>query len=146
MLSVTSASVNFVTPFTQEITVFSQTVDAETGSTTDIPSTSIPVVTASFIDPGVVITKEIGKVTISGMYKEIFVTTWQYIDTTGAIVSTLTVPELGTFRKITKVDSPPNLTEVCTYTIDGESFVHTVSLPSYTIIADTLKSLLATIP
>jgi hypothetical protein len=146
MLSVTSASVTFATLFTQVITVFSQTVDPETGATTDIPSTTVPVVTASFTDPGVVITPAVGSVTISGIYKEIIVTTWQYINQSGAIVSTPIVPDLGTFQKITKVDSPANLIEVCTYTIDGESFIHAVSLPSYTIIADSLKSLLATVP
>ena len=93
-----------------------------------------------------ILTKAIGKVTISGMYKKIIVTTWQYIGQSGEIASSEIVPDIGTFQKITKVDSPANLTEVCTYTIDGESFAHSVSLPSYTVIADTLKSLLATVP
>lgn len=146
MLSITAATVTFATPFTQEIDVTVDTTDPDTGETTQGPSTTVPVVTASFTDPGVVITKEIGKVTLSGMYRQIIVTPWQYIDLTGAIVTTQVTPALGTFKTITKVDSPSSLTATCVYTIDGETFTHTVTLGSYTVIANTLKSLLATVP
>jgi len=145
MLSVTEATVGMATPFTQVIDVLVETVDELTGETVMVPSETAPIVTASYIDPGVVITPEIGKVTISGLYRSIIVTSWTYIDLNKAIVTTNMAPELGTFKMITKVDSPANLKEVCTYTIDGDAFVHTVDLVSYSGIADTLKSLLATV-
>ena len=146
MLSSTTGSVTFATQFTQEITVFSEEVDSITGETVQVPSTTVPVVTASFTDPGVTITPEIGKVTISGMYREIIVTNWQYISTSGAIITSPSVPTIGTFKKILKVDSPTRMSETCTYSINSENYVHTVTLSSYTEIADALKSLLAAVP
>ena len=145
MLSVTEATVGMATPFTQVIEVQTEEVDPTTGETTLVPSTTVPTVTSSFNDVGVVITREIGKVTLSGLYRQIIVTSWTYINLTGQIVTTNMAPELGTFKMITKVDSPANLKETCIYTIDGETFTHTVDLGSYTGIADTLKSLLATV-
>lgn len=145
MLTVTAATVGMATPFTQVIEVQTETVDELTGETTLVPSETVPVVTTSFVDPGVVITPEVGKVTISGLYRKIIITTWTYIDLNKAIVTEQMAPEIGTFTMITKVDSPANLKEVCTYTIDGETFVHTVDLVSYSGVADTLKSLLATV-
>ena len=145
MLSVTTATVGMATPFTQVIDVLVETVDELTGETTLTPSDAVPVVTASYVDPGVVVSAEVGRVTISGLYRSIIVTSWTYIDLNKSIVTTNMAPELGTFTMITKVDSPARLTEDCTYTIGGESFVHTVDLVSYSGIADTLKSLLATV-
>lgn len=133
------------TPFTQVINVLIETIDSMTGETVLIPSTTVPVVTASFTDPGVVITPTVGSVTISGLYRQIIVTSWTYLDLNKQLVTEQIAPEIGTFSMITKVDSPANLQEVCTYTIDGEAFVHTVDLVSYTGIADALKSLLATV-
>jgi len=145
MLSVTAATVGMATPFTQVIDVQVETIDELTGETIIGPSDTVPVVTASFTDPGVVITTEIGKVTISGLYRKIIVTSWTYINLTGTIVTEQMAPEVGTFKMITKVDSPANLKEICTYTIDGDSFIHTVDLGSYSSIGTTLKSLLATV-
>lgn len=145
MLSITEATVGMATPFTQVIEVQTETVDPETGETVTEPSETAPVVTASFTDVGVVITPEVGKVTISGLYRQIIVTSWTYIDLDEKIVTTDMAPEIGTFKMITKVDSPANLKETCIYTIDGETFTHTVDLGSYTGIANTLKSLLATV-
>jgi hypothetical protein len=145
MLSVTAATVGMATPFTQVIDVLVETTDELTGETTTSPSGTVPVVTASYTDPGVVISTEPGKVTISGLYRSIIVTSWTYIDLNKALVTTNMAPEVGTFTMITQVDSPARLTEDCTYSIDGESFVHTVDLVSYSGIADTLKSLLATV-
>lgn len=145
MLSVTTATVGMATPFTQVIDVLVETVDELTGETTLTPSDAVPVVTASYVDLGVVVSAEVGRVTISGLYRSIIVTSWTYIDLNKSIVTTNMAPELGTFTMITKVDSPARLTEDCTYTIGGESFVHTVDLVSYSGIADTLKSLLATV-
>jgi len=145
MLSVTQADVVFATQFTQVITVFTQVTDPDTGLATDVPSTTPPVVTKSFDDPGVTVTTAVGQVTISGMYRKIIVTTWQYIDLNGVVQTTQVTPALGTFKMITKVDSPALLKQDCVYTIDGETFTHHVSLPSYTIVANTLKSLLATV-
>jgi hypothetical protein len=145
MLSITAATVGMATPFTQVIEVLVETIDELTGETIIGPSTTIPVVTASFIDPGVVIATEIGKVTISGLYRKIIITSWTYINLSDTIVTEQLAPELGTFKMITKVDSPANLKEICTYTIDGEAFTHTVDLGSYTGIGNTLKTLLATV-
>jgi len=145
MLSVTAATVGMATPFTQVIDVLVETIDPLTGETVTGPSTTVPVVTASFIDPGVIIKPEIGKVTISGLYRKIIITSWTYINLSDSSVTEQLAPELGTFKMITKVDSPANLKEICTYTIDGETFTHTVDLGSYSGIADTLKTLLATV-
>lgn len=145
MLSVTEATIGMATPFTQVIEVQTEEVDPTTGEPVLVPSTTVPTVTASFNDVGVVITREIGKVTLSGLYRQIIVTSWTYINLSDQIVTTDMAPALGTFKMITKVDSPANLKETCIYTIDGETFTHTVDLGSYTGIADTLKSLLATV-
>jgi hypothetical protein len=146
MLSITEADVVFGTQFTQIITVFAEETDPETGEVTNIPSTTVPVITKSFNDPGVTVILEVGQVTISGTYRSIIAISWEYIDLNDVVQSTNSTPTPGTFNKITKVDSPSNLTEDCIYTIDGETFTHHVSIPSYTVIADTLKTLLATIP
>lgn len=145
MLSVTTGTVVFGTPFTISIDVFSEEVDPETGETTTTAGTEVPVVTKSFDDPGVTVTAEIGKVTIAGTYRKIIVTSWDYLDLNGELKTVQVTPEIGTFTKITKVDSPAKLKEDCVYTIDGETFTHTVDLGSYTVVADTLKQLLKTV-
>jgi hypothetical protein len=146
MLSVTAATIAPATQFTLVITVTDESVDPTTGETTLSPSTSVPSVTASFTDPGIVITPAVGQVTISGMYKTIIQTNWTYLTLTGASVTSPQAPDLGTFKTITKVDSPANLTELCTYSIGSNTFTHTVDLVSYSGIGDLLKSLLATVP
>jgi hypothetical protein len=146
MLSVTAATIAPATQFTLVISVFNTSVDPDTGSMTSSPSTSVPSVTASFTDPGITITPAVGQVTISGMYKTIIQTTWTYLSLTGASVTSPQAPDVGTFKTITKVDSPPNLKEVCTYSIGSDTFAHTVDLGSYSGIGSLLKSLLATVP
>lgn len=144
MISITQATVPFASQFTQVITVYSTIVD-ETGTETQVQSTTVPVITKSFDDPGVTVTATAGQVTISGMYRKIIVTNWQYINKQGAIVQSQVTPALGSYRMITKVDSPSKLKETCVYTIDGETFTHTVDMGSYTVVANTLKSLLAAV-
>ena len=144
MLSVTSATVAPATQFTQVITVTVEGTDPTTGQPTTGPSDTVPTVTASFTDPGITITPAVGQVTISGMYKTIIKTNWTYLSLTGDSVTSTSAPDVGKFTTITKVDSPPNLSEVCTYTIGSETFTHTVNLGSYSGIGDLLKSLLAT--
>ena len=146
MLSVTSATIAPATQFTLVITVSDVIIDPETGATSTSPSSSVPTVTASFADPGITIAPAVGQVTISGMYKTIIKTEWTYLTLAGASVTSPQAPDVGTFKTITKVDSPPSLTELCSYSIGGETFAHTVDLGSYSGIADLLKSLLATAP
>ena len=141
VLSTTAETVGFYTTFTQTISVMTDGIDPETGEPTLIPSPA-PVVAISYVDPGVNVTTSTGLVTISGLYKNIIVTSWTYNDLTNNPVTIDTVPELGTFKMITKVDSPANLKELCLYTIDGVAFTHTVDLGSYSGIATTLISLL----
>ena len=119
MLDVESATVGMDTPFTQVINVLVLSISPPGY----VPSTTVPVVTADFVDPGVTVTPTVGQVTISGRYKTIIQTHWEYINLTGGITTTDIAPELGTFEMITKVDSPPRLKEVCTYTIDGEELL-----------------------
>jgi hypothetical protein len=146
MLSVTSGSVVFGDQFTVTIEVLAESTggsgEGETPPPPE-PTTEIPEVTASFTDSGVTVTPAAGKVTISGKYTSIFEIPWTYINLQGAVVTSITAPEAGTYKKITSVQSPSVFTKTCTYTIAGESFVHTVTLGSYTTIANKLKSLLA---
>ena len=149
MLVPASGTVTFGDQFSVTIQVVTETstVDPETGqsSTTTSPTTEIPTVTASYTDAGVTITPAPGQVTISGRYTSIIPITWTYLNNSKQTVTSPTAPATGSFYKITQVDSPPKLTETCTYTIAGEPFVHTVTLGSYTTIANQLKNLLATV-
>jgi hypothetical protein len=145
MLSISAATVVFGESFTQVIDILTEGTDPLTGEPSSTPSTEIPTVTASFEDPGVSVVAEPGKVTISGTYQTIIQTPWTSISNSGVLETSLTPPSVGTFQKITKVDSPPSLTQDCIYTIDSDTFTHTVDLVSYTGIANTLKSLLATV-
>jgi hypothetical protein len=145
MLSITAATVVFGQPFTQVIEVLTEGTDPTTGEPVSGPSTVEPTVSASFEDPGVTITTEPGKVTISGTYQAIIQTQWTSISNSGELQTALVPPAVGTFQKITKVDSPSSLTQPCVYTIDADTFTHTVDLVTYTNIANTLKSLLATV-
>lgn len=151
MLSVTSATVVFGDEFTQVIDVLPDTPPEGEGGSGEPPAEppptppqTIPIVTASYTDPGVTIKTELAKVTISGKYTTIIKTHWEWLDLTGASVSGSSAPAQGTFKKITKVDSPANLKETCVYTIDGATFTHTVDLVSYDKIGNLLKSLIAT--
>lgn len=142
MITVTEATVNFTATFSQAITVLETVVDPVTGEETTVTSTEPPIVIPSFDDPGITITTAPGTVVISGSYITILPTQWSWLDNSGITVTGLEPPKLGTYQTITKVDSPSSRTATCTYTIGSDSFVHTVVLPSYTPIADKLKSLL----
>lgn len=143
MLVPTEATVVYATEFHQVIEVFDEVTDPESGESSLVPTSSIPSVSASFVDTGVVVTPSAGRVTISGKYITSHNISWQYLDLTGAVQTSEAPPESGTFSKITKVDSPSRLIETCIYTIDGQTFTHTITLVSYDPIANTLKSLLA---
>jgi hypothetical protein len=143
-LSTIAETVGPNTPFSQLITVLIDSIDPITGEPTLIPSPS-PVVTVSYTDLGVTVTTATGLVTIAGEYKTIITTAWTYNDLNNNPVTSITVPELGTFNMITKVDSPPNLKELCVYTIDGAAFTHTVDLGSYSGIASMLTTLLTSL-
>jgi hypothetical protein len=152
MLDITAATVVFGDEFTQVINVVPDTPPDTGGGSGDPPADpplappqTIPIVTASVTDPGVTIKAELAKVTISGKYTTIIKTHWEWLDTTGAQQSGSSAPPTGTFKKITKVDSPTNLKETCIYTIDGATFTHTVDLVSFDKIGNLLKSLLATV-
>jgi hypothetical protein len=144
MLSPSSASIAFATQFTQTIYVLIESTDSD-GEPTTTQSTTIPVVSRSFNDPGVTISTSPGRVIISGLYRNILPISWSYIDLNNQHQTITTTPVAGTFKTIFRVSSPPRLSETCTYTIDGQTFTHTVSLPSYDPIANALKSLLATV-
>jgi|CryBogDrversion2_10_1035300.scaffolds.fasta_scaffold08599_2 hypothetical protein len=145
MLSETSNTVTLNTPFSVTLTVTS--TDETTGETTTSPD--VPTVTASFTDPGITIATSSGTVTISGSYQSILKTTWHWIDEHLVIHSGLTPPAVGAFKKMTGVDSPSSLTSVCNYTIStsagSDTFAQTVTLGSYSTIANKLKSLVASI-
>lgn len=143
MLVPSEATVVYATEFHQVIEVFDEVSDPETGASSLVPTSAIPSVSASFTDKGIVITPSAGRVTISGKYITSHNISWQYLDLTGAVKTSDTPPEPGTFSKITKVDSPPRLIETCVYTIAGQTFTHTITIVSYDPIANTLKSLLA---
>ena len=151
MLTPSSATVVFNTEFTQVITVSTsetvEGVDPETGEPTssvvETPSTVIPTVTASFKDPGVTITTAPGTVTLSGKYTSILPVTWKWLDLNNVQQTGKEPPANGTYNKIFQMDSPPSLTETCTYSIDSESFVHTVTLVTYDTLRDTMLAKIA---
>ena len=151
MLTPSAATVVFNQEFTQVITVSTsetvEGVDPETGEptseTVNTPSTVVPTVTASFQDSGVKLETGPGTVTLSGKYVSILPVTWKWLDLNNVRQTGKEPPADGTYNKIFQLDSPPNLTETCTYSIDGESFVHTVTLVSYDTLRDTLLSKIA---
>lgn len=121
----------------QFLTNFSVTLTLDTGTT----ATSV---TADFVDPGVTVTINTDTVIISGAYNSIIPVTWGWIDNNRTNQTDKTAPALGTYEKITKVDSPSFLTKVCNYTInETDTFAHTVSLSSYDVIVSQLTTALA---
>jgi hypothetical protein len=68
---------------------------------------------------------------------------WKWLDLSNSQQSGTTPPAEGTYNKIFQLDSPPSLTEICTYSIDGDSFVHTVTLVTYDTLRDTLLAKVA---
>ena len=139
MLSIVNETVLFSNTFTTTINVLVTDANGENTTT----SLTIPSVSISFIDPGVNVSVSTGTVNIYGAYTTILPTKWTYLDVNSNMISSLVPPSVGQYSKIVQVDSPPMLTQNCIYTIDGEQFTHTVTLGSYTQIANKLKELLA---
>ena len=150
MLNPALATVTFYAPFSITIEVLEVTdgVDPITGEPTSSssPSTEIPTVTADFVDPGVAVVASTGTVTISGAYNSIIPITWHWLDNNNQELSGPTPPAVTTYSKIVRVDSPPFLSKDCNYTITtlggSDVFVHTVTLGSWSVIADELTALL----
>lgn len=138
MIAPTTDTVQFLTDFSVTVNV----VSTETSTV----SQSVPVVTADFTDPGVSISTSPGSVTISGRYESIIPISWSWLDNNRTPQSDKTAPEIGTYEKIVKVDSPPFLTKTCNYTIlvDGtpEVFSQIVQLSSYDVIKNQLATAL----
>jgi hypothetical protein len=139
MLDITSNSIGFNTPFEVILTVTSDEVT---------PITTVPIVEADFNDPGVtVIVSSGGVITINGSYEAIIPITWEWLDLNRNLKFGDTVPEVGTYEKIVKVESPSFLSKICTYTITSDAgtdtFQHTVSLSSWSVIAESLTTALA---
>ena len=141
MLTPSSATQTFLQNFTTTITV---SVD----TTTSVSSVSS--VVASFTDSGVVVTIGTSTVTLSGKYQSILPITWQWKDLNGQLQTGPSAPATGTYTKIIKLDSPPTLTQDCTYTITSsagvDTFIHTVTLVSYDTLATQLTTLLGSQP
>ena len=141
MLDTSSGSVNFATPFSVTLSVSTLADDGTTSPVTDIPSVS-----ASVTDPGVTITTAPGSVTIAGQYNSVIPITWHWLDFNLLVNSGSSPPAAGTYKKIIGVDSPSSRTATCSYTITttatNDTYTETVTLPSYSVIADLLHSLL----
>ena len=142
MIAPTENTTNYYDTFSVDIQVSS------TGSSI----ISAPVVTASFIDPGVVITSSIsGLVNISGMYKTLIPIGYTWRDNSFTVKSAITPPKVGEYLKFTKIDSPTILAKDCIYTITTElesgtmtnTYTDHVIVDSFTKVADILTGLLA---
>jgi hypothetical protein len=150
MLTPASATQQFGQQFTTTILISTSetSIDPSTGLpvTTDTPSTEIPTVIPDFVDPGVTITTDPGSFTLSGAYQSIIPIVWHWLDLGYQPQSGTTPPTAGTYSKMIRVDSPPILTAICTYTVGSEAFVHTVTLGSYNNVSGPLKALVAGTP
>jgi hypothetical protein len=135
------ATQEFLRDFTTVITV---SIDTSTAVS------SISGVVASFIDPGVIVSIGTDTVTLSGKYTSILPIKWYWKDLNDVLQSGDTVPPAGTYLKLVQLDSPPVLTDDCTYTITSDAgtdtFVHTVTLVSYDTLATELQSALSAQP
>jgi hypothetical protein len=157
LLSITSGTVVFGQNFTQSITIYDPMPGTPTeGNPTPepilVPITTIPEVSVDFVDSGVTFTSTTATVVISGKYVQILPMYWRYLDLNGVVQQQTGAPDLGTYKTITKVSTPPRTTEDATYTITAFStvtnstgtftFVQTADLVTYDNIANVLKSLL----
>jgi hypothetical protein len=135
------ATQEFLRDFTTVITV---SIDTSTAVS------SISGVVASFVDPGVIVSIGTNTVTLSGKYTSILPIKWYWKDLNDQLQSGDTVPPAGTYLKLVQLDSPPILTDDCTYTITSDAgtdiFVHTVTLISYDTLATELQSALSSQP
>jgi hypothetical protein len=127
---------------------FSATIAVSIG--TDTAVTSISSVVADFVDPGVTVTIGTSTVTLSGKYTSILPVKWYWKDLSDQLQTGDAIPLEGTYLKIVQLDSPPRLTEDCTYTITSpagtDTFIHTVTLASYDPLRDSLLTALANQP
>jgi hypothetical protein len=141
MLTPPSATQEFLKDFSTVITVSADTSTAVS---------SISSVVASFQDPGVIVSIGTDTVTLSGKYTSILPIKWYWKDLDDVLQSGDTAPLAGTYLKLVQLDSPPFLTEDCTYTITSDAgsdtFIHTVTLVSYDRLAAELQSTLSTQP
>jgi hypothetical protein len=139
MITPASGTVTLTQPFSVTITV---TVDSDGSAVTDIPT-----VTANKSDPGVKIVTAPGTVTLSGAYTSVLPVTWHWIDSNLVQHTATSPPAPGSYKKITGVDSPTSLTVDVSYTITtpqtSDTYTETVTLGSYSTVADLLKTLLA---
>jgi hypothetical protein len=144
MITPAANTTNFYSAFSVGILV------TNTSSGTTI--VSAPVVSASFVDPGIVITSDIsGLVTISGMYKTIIPIGYTWRDNSFNLKTGTTAPNAGEYQKFIKIDSPASTSADCTYTITTaydsgtitDTYVDHVIVDSFTKVADILTGLLA---
>jgi hypothetical protein len=149
MIDSTAGTVTLSTPFSITLTVSTESgaSGAEGGSSGTV--SDIPRVTTSLTDPGVTITTAPGSVTIAGKYIAALKTKWHWLDSEMKPVSGDAPPAVGAFSKVTGVDSPTSLTNTVVYTITSsagtDTFTHTVTLGSFSTIADLLTGLLASV-
>jgi hypothetical protein len=141
MLTPAISTQTFLESFTTVITVSIDTV-------TNV--SSISSVVADFTDSGVTVSIGTDTVTLSGKYQSILPIKWYWKDLNDQLQSGDSAPATGTYQKIVKLDSPPFLTQDCTYTITSDagtdSFIHTVTLVSYDPLATELTNLLESQP
>ena len=141
MLTPSSATQEFLKDFTTVISV---------SAGTDTAVTSISSVVASVVDPGVTVSIGTDTVTLSGKYTAILPIKWYWKDLNDTLQSGDTAPSAGTYLKLVQLDSPPRLTEDCTYDITSDAgtdtFVHTVTLVSYDALSAELTTLLSAQP
>ena len=112
---------------------------------TDTAVTSISSVVADFVDPGVTVTIDADTVTLSGRYTAILGSSWYWKDLNDQLQVGDTAPAVGTYLKLIQLDSPPQLTKDCTYTISStagvDTFIHTIQV-SYDALSAELTNLL----
>ena len=141
MLTPSSATQEFLKDFTTVISV---------SAGTDTAVTSISSVVASVVDPGVTVSIGTDTVTLSGKYTAILPIKWYWKDLNDTLQSGDTAPSAGTYLKLVQLDSPPRLTEDCSYVITSDAgtdtFVHTVTLVSYDALSAELTTLLSAQP
>ena len=137
MLTPSTATQEFLKDFTTVITV---SVDTSTSVS------NISEVVASVVDPGVTVSIGTDTVTLSGKYTSILPIKWYWKDLNDQLQSGDTAPPAGTYLKLVQLDSPPVLTDICTYTITSDAgtdvFEHTVTLVSYDTLSSELTTLL----
>ena len=108
-----------------------------------VPLPAKPDFSMPYRDPGITVTASDGSVTISGKYTEILKTTWTWLDKDYVSHTTSYAPKEGEYSKITAMETPPMVQKDCIYTINGETFTHTVTIITYDRLKDEMTALLA---